>query len=234
MLTIAVSILTLSFIVTSGQILLYNTENNQKFEKFDCLYHIRKNGEKIPYCRRLKENGLLARDRKKCENEGEMQLFRSLLEQNIEPMYVLSWNSSIETVDIYASIFYNQSRIEPNDYRFLCKCIKAGTFGKYCEYELTHDAQSFDEALNIQFQQKRTDSWNTQRYGKILCYETLSCESSILCLDWREICDGLQRCKSGIDEENCDLLEFNECEDDEFRCTDGMCIPEQSWLDGKY
>ena len=32
----------------------------------------------------------------------------------------------------------------------------------------------------------------------------------------------------GIDEENCDLLEFNE-----YRCNVGMCMPEEYWLDGK-
>jgi hypothetical protein len=85
-----------------------------------------------------------------------------------------------------------------------------------------------------QFEQKRTgDSWDTQRYGKILCYETVPCLSSPLCLDWREISDGIQRCSNGIDEENWDKLEFNECEDDEFRCTNGMCIPEEFWLDGE-
>ena len=42
-----------------------------------------------------------------------------------------------------------------------------------------------------------------------------------------------QNCMNGIDEENCDLLEFNECENNEYRCDDGMCIAEEYWLDGK-
>ncbi len=29
-------------------------------------------------------------------------------------------------------------------------------------------------------------------------------------------------------------MEFNECEDNEYRCEDGSCIPEQYWLDGSY
>ncbi len=36
----------------------------------------------------------------------------------------------------------------------------------------------------------------------------------------------------GLDEDYCDKLEFNECEDDEYRCANGMCIPEEYWLDG--
>jgi hypothetical protein len=78
------------------------------------------------------------------------------------------------------------------------------------------------------------DSWNTQRYGSIVCYQTLFCQSSPLCLDWREICDGVQRCSNGVDEENCDILEFNECEEDEFRCTNGMCIVKEFWFDGEF
>ncbi|CAF1437598.1 unnamed protein product, partial [Didymodactylos carnosus] len=50
----------------------------------------------------------------------------------------------------------------------------------------------------------------------------------------RDICDGVQQCMSSLDEENCDKLEFNECEDDEYRCINGMCIPDQYFLDGDY
>jgi hypothetical protein len=38
----------------------------------------------------------------------------------------------------------------------------------------------------------------------------------------------------GLDEDYCEVLEFNECEDDEYRCANGMCIPEEYWLDGDY
>ncbi len=30
------------------------------------------------------------------------------------------------------------------------------------------------------------------------------------------------------------MLEMNECEDDEYRCANGMCIPEEYWIDGDY
>ncbi|CAF1487199.1 unnamed protein product [Adineta steineri] len=39
---------------------------------------------------------------------------------------------------------------------------------------------------------------------------------------------------SGLDEENCDHLEFNECSDDEYRCMSGMCISEKYFLDGEF
>ena len=38
----------------------------------------------------------------------------------------------------------------------------------------------------------------------------------------------------GIDEDHCEEVEYNECEENEYRCEDGSCIPEQYWLDGIY
>ncbi|CAF1634364.1 unnamed protein product, partial [Adineta ricciae] len=39
-----------------------------------------------------------------------------------------------------------------------------------------------------------------------------------ICLDWREICNGVYDCIDGEDEEFCYLLEQNQCSNDEFRC----------------
>lgn len=53
-----------------------------------------------------------------------------------------------------------------------------------------------------------------------------------MCLDWREVCNSVVDClDGGVDEENCFLLEINECEDDEYRCHNGLCIPEGLWED---
>jgi hypothetical protein len=221
--------------ITGGRILLYNTENEEAVQKFDCIYYVSNDGEEISYCRRPGRSQSLSRHRDECDNQGEKKLFRNLVDQKIDPTNIFEWTSSVEMADLYASIFYNRSLITDNSNQFLCNCIQSGTFGKYCEYQLTHRAELFSETIRAQFEEKKKgDSWDTQRYGSIICYETLPCPSSPLCLDWREICDGVQRCSNGIDEENCDKLEFNECEDDEFRCTNGMCISEEFWLDGKH
>lgn len=45
---------------------------------------------------------------------------------------------------------------------------------------------------------------------------------------------GKQQCMDGIDEDDCENLELNECELNEYRCEDGSCIPEEYWLDGQY
>ncbi|CAF0984607.1 unnamed protein product [Didymodactylos carnosus] len=78
------------------------------------------------------------------------------------------------------------------------------------------------------------NSWKVQDHGDVVCYERVGCDSGALCLDWREICDAVQQCMSGVDEENCDLLEMNRCEQEEYRCMNGMCIPDEFFLDGKF
>ena len=214
--------------VADGQVLLYNTENEEAVEKFDCVYYVPNYGEEISYCRRSGRHESVNRDQNECDNQGEKNLFRDLLKKEIDPRVILKWSSSVEMVDFYASVFYNRSLIDERQDQFICNCTVMGTFGKYCEYQLTHQTKFFSKAIEAQFNQKETgDEWDSQRYGSILCYETLPCPGSPLCLDWREICDGVQRCENGIDEANCDKLQFNECEDNEFRCTNGMCIAEE-------
>ncbi|CAF1323413.1 unnamed protein product [Didymodactylos carnosus] len=43
----------------------------------------------------------------------------------------------------------------------------------------------------------------------------------------------LQDCMRGVDEENCHELEFNECDENEYRCSNGMYIPEEYFLHGE-
>ena len=57
-----------------------------------------------------------------------------------------------------------------------------------------------------------------------VCYKRdESCYGS--CLDWRQICNGIVDCNDSQDEVSCDLLEFNDCRVDEYRCRSGHCIP---------
>jgi len=52
------------------------------------------------------------------------------------------------------------------------------------------------------------------------------------CLDWREICDGKVDCwPEPIDEQQCYELERNECNEGQYRCRNGQCIPQEYVLD---
>ena len=53
-------------------------------------------------------------------------------------------------------------------------------------------------------------------YGDVICYGSLECNYGALCLDCREIRDGIQQCMHGYDEDDCDIAELNQCDDDEY------------------
>jgi hypothetical protein len=221
------------FIIPFGHahILLYDTETNNIGQYFFCI-HIT-NDTTMKYCRRWNSTGSFNLELgDECVNGGKQLLFVDLDEQKISPAEVLVWSSSVERADDYANFYYNKQLVSKND--SLCNCTRPGTFGLRCEFELLHEAITFEDAIESQFKQKKDDPWGIQRHGNILCYRPFfECDYGLLCLDWRNICDGAQHCIDGYDEENCDIIEFNECEDDEYRCANGMCIAHEYWLDGK-
>ena len=195
-----------------NSVFVYNTENTRRTEEIECIYY--RFHSTIKYCIRLNTAVSIKRNLTVCLH-GTKWSFAELLEKQISPWEILSWSSSVEKVDDYARLFYNHSKTFEKE-SFLCNCTQ-GYFGKYCEYQLLFDVSSFSNALRTQFR-LHTNRLENQKWAKILCYETLlQCDYGMLCLDWRNICDGQQNCNNGIDEENCDLLEFNECQHDEYR-----------------
>ncbi|CAF1190705.1 unnamed protein product [Didymodactylos carnosus] len=87
---------------------------------------------------------------------------------------------------------------------------KYGTFGKHREYQLIKAKESFEAAVQYQFKLKEKYILGSQIHGNITCYEPL--------FEY---------------EDSCEKLEFNECKPDKYRCTNGMCITEQYFLDGR-
>jgi hypothetical protein len=154
--TFTLKVVTLYLVISVSfcQILLYNTENQLVTEKFDCIYHIANDGEEISYCRRPGGNLTVDRHRSDCDNQGQKKYVRDLLRDNIEPAELLTWNSGVEMADLYAGLFYNRSLLAESHDQFLCQCTKLGTFGKYCEYQQTHHASTFDQTIKAQFSQK--------------------------------------------------------------------------------
>ncbi|CAF4322333.1 unnamed protein product, partial [Rotaria sordida] len=60
------------------------------------------------------------------------------------------------------------------------------------------------------------------------CYTHLQCNRgpSPACLDWTEICDGQVDCiDDKVNEKDCWKIEIHVCQDDEFQCSNGQCIP---------
>ncbi|CAF3583830.1 unnamed protein product [Adineta steineri] len=229
---------------SNTHVLLYHTENSLSVQYYDCIYYtrlkIQDNIQDIKYCRQFNESQTLQRDfNQSCHNNGQLWTFEKLSSFNMSPSDVLQWSSSLEQTDRYSQYLSNKLFDMTNAY--LCNCTNPSSFGKFCEYKFYGDSTFFNDAIKKQFQPLEHFPMSSgkihvgsQLHNNRPCYITLICDSGLMCLDWRHICDGKQQCMDGIDEDYCERLEFNECEDDEYRCANGMCIPDEYWLDGDF
>ena len=216
------------FLSVENSIYLYHTHDGSEVEFFDCVY-----AESLWYCRRPTEPMHLTRDKdaSDCEKNGAItHRFSDLRSNGISVSSILhEWQSSIERVEQYVRFLRDDSQTDG----YLCQCTDNSSFGRNCEYQLPH-GESFPDVFAWQRDERSFAGRRLLNHIDILCYQTLNCDSGLLCLDWREICDGIQQCMFGYDEENCDLLELNICDDDEYRCMNGMCIPDEYFLDGQF
>jgi hypothetical protein len=193
-----------SSIVANSYVLLYNTENSRSVQYYDCVYYTKPQigGDirGVKYCRQLNKTQSLQRDfNQSCHNDGELWLFEELSVLNISASDVLQWSSSIEQADRYSKYLSNSS-LDVGD-RYICNCTKLVSFGKFCEYEFYHDSTSFDETITSLFKplenvQTYFDSIfvGSQLHSNRPCYTTWTCDSGLMCLDWRHICDGKNDC----------------------------------------
>ena len=209
------------------KIYVYNSRDSPSVELYDCITHL-----SMPYCRRPNGPIRLARrdGPRECHHNGTLHTFSALRAKNVAPSTILhGWKSATEKVEEYN--FYSAHGIDNKDY--LCQCTNMQSFGKNCEY-LLPAGRTFAEAAQSAKDLQKANATLVQVHGDIICYVTLECNSGLLCLDWRDLCDGIQQCMEGLDEENCDILEANECDEDEYRCMNGLCIPDEYFLDGEF
>ncbi|UJR20013.1 hypothetical protein I4U23_023147 [Adineta vaga] len=226
-----VILLSLLSLIVEESIYLYDTQDSISAEFYDCIPH------KIHvYCRRPTSPITLQRDNEvqHCYHGGISYSFDLLMKYNISASVILhEYGSGIEKAEDYSSFVAQSGNLIDTNNNYLCKCTNPQSFGRHCEY-LFPFGTTFKNTLEWELEIRIKDENKVQRYGDILCYTTLICDSGLHCLDWRDICDGMQQCMFGYDEENCDKLEFNECEDDEYRCVNGLCIPDVYFLDGEW
>ena len=195
------------------RIYLFSTFDDESTENFDCL-----SIESTRFCRRPDKSIRLKRifDQISCRsNGGDFLRIGELLS-----------NSNSTSIEHFPFD-------EPNDNEFVCFCSNSNQFGLNCEYELPF-GETFGETIEYQRDIRERNLVETRLNQTFICYETLKCDSGAMCLDWREICDGIPQCSVGIDENHCDYLELNRCDTNEYRCTNGMCIPEENYLDGHF
>lgn len=142
--------------------------------------------------------------------------FNQLRSMGITYQQLYEWNAPTDLIEEY---------IAGKNTGLFVNCSNTTWFGSKCEY--TFDSKKdFTTIIKDQYSARKNVPNDLSLYTNGTCYEmnNTDCES-IICLDWREICDGKIDCKNGYDERYCQKLEMNECDTlTERRCYDGQCI----------
>ncbi len=153
--------------------------------------------------------------------------FAQLREKNITSEMLLYSSTHIDMAERYQIFLNNYSNLSSENEVVFHNCITPW-FGPFCQF--TFDYQStglFEDIVRDFFHSK----YMVHGDPAVTCYIHLACQTLLSCLDWREICDGKQDCLDGADEKNCWQLEMNQCNDNEYRCSNGQCIPWEYYRD---
>ena len=156
---------------------------------------------------------------------GEEITFKQLKINNISIADLFHWNAVIETIDSYEKYLIQPNLVNENE--IYCNCSHLFRFGKACQYEIDRDDNI--ERTFSSFFSHDTDivGDDEDSITPLTCYIGIQCQTNLLCLDWRQICNGVVDCDYGEDEpaELCHQIESNECDaEKEFRCLIGFCI----------
>ena len=184
----------------NSYVLLYHTENSPSVQYYDCMYYtrsmIQNNIQGVKYCRQLNESQPLNRTfNQSCHDGGKLWSFEELSLINVSASDALRWSSSMEQTDCYSK-YLSSGSVDIGD-KYIFNCTHLASFGKFCEYEYYRGSTFFHQALTSQFKHLNTFSVNiadiyvgSQLHDNRPCYMTLECDSGLMCLDWRHICDG--------------------------------------------
>ena len=166
--------------------------------------------------------------------------FFQLKELNVSVDDLLSWYAPVDLIEDYELFQTNSSAILSTQIFNNCSIL---WFGDCCQYSFASN-ETFEVIVSNVFlakKEKESSFWSWLSLwifltdtGNSTCFVHLECQRGPkpLCLDWREICDGHIDClNDGVDEKNCFELERNQCNDDEYRCHNGMCIPAELFGD---
>ena len=153
--------------------------------------------------------------------------FAQLWKAEITAEQLYHWSTPIDIIERYQT---NDSSLS-NEIIYNCTWPR---FGSSCQYEIDHYHSNLSTLSEI-----ITDYYHSYPYHptSLTCYEHVICDRGpgVSCLDWSEICDGKIDCLSnGIDEKHCWLLEIHQCEENEYRCRNGQCIPQAFYRDDSH
>ena len=151
--------------------------------------------------------------------------FLDMYNQNITGEELYLWSAPIDLIEEYQQYLNEKQFLNPNSSiskTSFYNCTPP-RYGSSCEYSFELDSDSKSSLNDIVYDFYR----NGYRMENLTCYTYLKCDrgSSLSCLDWTEICDGYVDCvNDAVDETPCWILQADECDADQYRCSNGQCI----------
>ncbi|CAF3939802.1 unnamed protein product, partial [Adineta steineri] len=202
----------------------------------DCLYHAtasidnnKKPYQIIRYC--LSE---WASEWKIENSRDENFTFSELRNRNITGQQLYLWSAPLDLIERYQ--FYLNQPLNSTKTDIETELFYNCTFpwfGPVCQYmfdQYESNHSSFAAMIHDFYQ-------NGNDMNSLTCYTHLQCDrgTSLICLDWTDICNGIIDClDGGQDEEDCWQLEVNDCLENEYRCSNGQCISKDFYQDDDY
>jgi hypothetical protein len=179
----------------------------------------------IPYCLRSSEENISIAPLNSSTRIVSKITFAELRKQNITSKLLISWSGPIEQAKRYQIFLNNMSNLSFMANTLFYNCTFPW-FGPFCRFafDIHYDITEVTLLYAIVY-------WNlfskAMMFDKIkmTCCKYLQCDTSLICLDWREIFYGKVNCLDVSDEFNCWQLEMNECSKNEYRCYNGQYIP---------
>ncbi|CAF1356637.1 unnamed protein product [Adineta steineri] len=157
-------------------------------------------------------------------NFDKIYSFTELSKHNVTSEQLYLWSAPMDIIEDY-QFYLNDISILNEKFFYNCTLPR---FGPLCQYSLDISISSNSSSLK-----EIIENFYLQEYipTDLTCYTHLECNR---CLDWSEICDGHIDClNNGIDEEHCWQLQINQCEENEYRCGNGQCIPDIFYHDSQ-
>ena len=219
--------------ITSAQSMFHSKD----YLNLDCLHYHRVNSkppEVVQYCHRPINNYLRLAD-DFLNTRDRNYTCKELRKLNVTAHEILMWSGSVDVAEQY-QYYIDQENNPHASNRIFFNCTPPW-FGPRCQFSFALDETTPWSSKTEAGYKIQGNHISALSITGFTCYTLLKCNrgSAFICLDWREICDGRNDCLSdGADEAQCFDLEVNECEDDEYRCHNGLCIPKDISTNGYY
>lgn len=173
--------------------LLYKIKNQEFIDKnsaSNCFYLAEITFTRVhtivPYC--LRSSNVIFSVPSSIHGES----FESLYQQNVTSNALLIDHAPLDIIEDY-EIYLQKRQLNmidnKSDTQFYYKCNRF-SFGTKCQFEFLMDTNFRDMVFHV-FEQKKFISVTDVLYQTNgTCFEEYQCTGRVICLDWREICDG--------------------------------------------